>query len=210
MAKRAEHSIGEKFGKLTIIGVLDKIHKNGARMVACVCDCGVLTAVNITYIRNGDKKSCGCLHKETASKIIKEVNKTNYSSGKWSTDPKLGSAKVIFKQTYNDGDLSFEEFYDLSQQNCYYCGKEPSNKMNTYAYQAAYDERKGIAPRNSSYSIDNGTFIYNGLDRMSNKKGHYKDDVVACCWDCNFAKVDLSYNDFLEMIYKIAARHPKK
>lgn len=60
---------GQKFGKLTVIG-LDHI-KHGAYW-KCKCDCGNETVVNGTRLRRGDIRSCGCLIKETAHKRLED------------------------------------------------------------------------------------------------------------------------------------------
>jgi len=60
--------------------------------------------------------------------------------------------------------LTKDEFKKLTQQNCYYCGVEPQQEQN------------------------NGTYLYNGLDRLDNNLGYIANNVVACCKTCNRAK----------------------
>lgn len=48
---------GERFGRLTAIRRL-------GRKWECVCDCGEITAVDISHLRRGNTKSCGCLNSE--------------------------------------------------------------------------------------------------------------------------------------------------
>jgi hypothetical protein len=43
----------------------------------------------------------------------------------------------------------------------------------------------------------------NGLDRIDNNKGYTIDNVVPCCKNCNWAKNDLSINEFKKHIEKI-------
>lgn len=47
----------------------------------------------------------------------------------------------------------------------------------------------------------------NGIDRIDSTKGYTRDNVVACCKQCNWAKGRLTYHQFLTMCRKIAARH---
>lgn len=52
-----------KFNKLTAISRAGT-DKNGRALWLCKCDCGNMTTVNITDLRTGRRKSCGCLKKE--------------------------------------------------------------------------------------------------------------------------------------------------
>lgn len=42
-----------------------------------------------------------------------------------------------------------------------------------------------------------------GLDRKNNNIGYEKDNVVACCKQCNFLKGSLNTKDFFDLIKKI-------
>lgn len=58
--------IGQKFGRLTVIG-REKNNKDGRATWRCNCDCGNETIVLGKSLRNGNTRSCGCLHIETAA-----------------------------------------------------------------------------------------------------------------------------------------------
>ena len=66
--------IGQKFGKLTVIGRAEN-SKNGKAKWLCRCDCGKLKQKNVTTndLKSGKVKSCGCLYFESN----KERNKTH-------------------------------------------------------------------------------------------------------------------------------------
>lgn len=68
--------IGKKFNRLLVLEqVEDKIDKNSGKhksQYLCLCDCGNYTIQLGTNIKNGIVKSCGCLHKEVASKTFSE------------------------------------------------------------------------------------------------------------------------------------------
>lgn len=69
--------IGKRFGRLVVTGLSEKTSGKRKRlMYYCDCDCGNKN-VEITgeKLRSGHTKSCGCLHKETASVIHKKLNK---------------------------------------------------------------------------------------------------------------------------------------
>lgn len=43
------------------------------------------------------------------------------------------------------------------------------------------------------------TSLHIGLDRIDNDKGHLKDNVVACCTRCNYARKDMPYTAWLQV-----------
>ena len=101
--------------------------------------------------------------------------------------PNNPAIKAVYRK-YNDSDLTINELYFLSQQNCFYCNSKPSNKISV--------------GRSKSNRIKN-EFIYNGLDRIDNTINHSKSNVVPCCRQCNYAKSDSTYNDFIDLIKRI-------
>ena len=64
---------GQRFNKLTVIGEAGRA-KNGSIIWACRCDCGTITSVRTTSLRNGATKSCGCFQKA-------QVKKSNLTHG---------------------------------------------------------------------------------------------------------------------------------
>ena len=166
---------GKKFGKLTVIERSFNGNFNQTRWL-CKCDCGNEVIVQSENLRNGVTKSCNCLRGE--------FNKLN---------PGLSSMRMAM-MNYKNGaktrrlkyNLTEEQFKEITQQDCYYCGAEPNNKS----------EHKG----------HNGIYIYNGLDRIDNKKGYTIDNVVPCCWICNIAKHNLTLQEFKDWIRKVYKR----
>lgn len=121
------------------------------------------------------------------------MTKRAFVKGKHS--PKDASALSVWKDKYNDGDISFEQFKILSQLNCFYCNSKPSNLTNFY--------RK--IEQSSSLRIKEGDFIYSGLDRVDNSKPHLIDNVVPCCIHCNFAKGNQSIFEFKSKLETICS-----
>lgn len=59
---------GNRYGKLTVCGhSRGKYDKYGHYLWKCVCDCGNVCFVKGAHLRNGNTKSCGCLHSEALS-----------------------------------------------------------------------------------------------------------------------------------------------
>lgn len=89
MSQKKPIIIGEKYGKLTIIEETD-IKKSGKIYVKAMCDCGNTKIIQMSHIRTGRIKTCGCYQKESVGerskrdyqerynklRIIKEVERT--------------------------------------------------------------------------------------------------------------------------------------
>ena len=56
-------AINMRYGKLTVFKYIGT-NQWGKFLFECMCDCGVSTTANISELKRGTKKSCGCLAKE--------------------------------------------------------------------------------------------------------------------------------------------------
>jgi hypothetical protein len=122
--------------------------------------------------------SCGCYNKER----LKLGNNRKH-------DPRTATARYVWQTGYKDCD--FETFLELSQQPCHYCGRLPHK---TYSIASSKKGKCSVA------MLQDGNFIYNGLDRVDNSKGHSPDNVVPCCYRCNTAKHTMTQEEFLELV----------
>ena len=71
-----QNLIGQRFGRLTVLKEYGR--KNLGRTWLCQCDCGNECVVSQRSLKNGNTKSCGCLHNELLSKnsLINLTGKT--------------------------------------------------------------------------------------------------------------------------------------
>lgn len=182
---------GKTFGILTVLhkapiktGSKTKDKERQANWI-CRCECGTIKPIASRDLRKGGIKSCGC-------QMFNRETKRKYT-------PFEASAANIFGK-YNDGNITLKQFIELSQQNCHYCGKEPSNITN------AYKNRKLLTDSEKESSI----FRYNGLDRIDPSKPHNIDNCVPCCKQCNTAKLDYSEQEFKEWVKRIYHHYIKK
>ena len=179
---------GQKYGRLTVIS---EIIGKKCSTWKCQCECGNITNVSLSHLRDGHTRSCGCFNLEKMSERAPNL----YASCK-KYHPSETSARRVWQGRYceENDTISFEDFYQLSQQNCFYCGVEPNNKQNS-----------AIRDKNASQCAkDNGDFIYNGLDRIDNLiREHTVENCVPCCKFCNFAKRDRSIEDFKQWIIRV-------
>lgn len=113
----------------------------------------------------------------------------------------LTSIKSVFTthHRYNDGDLTLQEFYSLTQLSCFYCGADKPNLTN----RAKTDKKASQLAKESS------DFYYTGIDRLDSTLKHIKGNLVPCCSRCNWAKGDVSFTDFQAWIARIKSFQTK-
>lgn len=88
--EREKTLIGQRFGKLTVIGHAGKVeNRNNANLWKCLCDCGNITFATTSELKSHHVKSCGCLHSYIEMLIASF----------------LEQHKIAFKQEYVFSDL---------------------------------------------------------------------------------------------------------
>lgn len=173
---------GRVYGKLTVIRPLEKTPR-GLWKFECLCECGKLHSSTKGSLEHGTVKSCGCLKKQpriamgfkTTDGLVRQLM-THYRTGA--------------KQRRLDFSLTVEEFKSLIIQECFYCGKEPSQSYRPTRYKS--------------------DLKYSGIDRVDNFIGYIFNNCVPCCSHCNRAKSSLSGKEFFEMIVRIYNRHLRR
>ena len=166
---------GKRFGRLTVVG--HDGMKRTFRYWECLCDCGNKTKVKARDLKSGHTQSCGCLKKERSSEGCRNRRLLGNEAG----------FNQIYREYRNKNaerrDLPFEltkeQFRELTQKSCHYCGVMHSKNQ------------KG--------------FLYNGIDRVDNTKGYVIDNVVPCCFTCNISKARMTVEDFLSWIERVHA-----
>ena len=114
--------IGQTFNDLKIMSENFNQTAKYTRFYNCLClRCSRTDEV---IIRQGDimsnkTQSCGCLRAEGPRRIH---------------SPSKSTALAVFRQEYNDGDITFDQFMELSQLHCIYCDSETSNEANRFKY----------------------------------------------------------------------------
>ncbi len=92
--------IGKNFGKLTVID--ESGYRNKKVYWLCQCACGNLCEVPTGNLRSGNTTSCGCVHKESVSKLFKTHGKT---------DTRLYVIWCHMKQRCYDENIKLYEYY---------------------------------------------------------------------------------------------------
>lgn len=113
---------------------------------------------------------------------------------RWPTNRYLAtSIRCVFYNHKNDTDLTVEEYFSVSQMNCFYCGGIPGNIFNKAKTDKKSSEKAKIE----------GNYIYNGIDRIDRSLPHNKNNIVPCCYWCNFAKGKMTLPDFYGWILRV-------
>ncbi len=130
---------------------------------------------------------CGKIKSIVSSKVISGDIKSCSCSKK--RKPRLSKEKSTFNSLYSAYkrkakkreiffDLSMDDFLKLVKSNCDYCNEIPLQKHSKF-------------------------FLYNGIDRVNNKKGYITSNCVACCKRCNRAKDIMDTKEFFHWVRKV-------
>ncbi len=177
---------GKKIGRLTLIKKIrmDEVkgwpeHRIG---YICKCDCGKEHIISQISITGGKTISCGCYSLE------KKQNRRIPDDGA-AKNSIYTSYKLNAKYRNIDWKLNKPEAITLFENNCYYCGKEPSNYKK--------------------FTCNSGVYYYNGIDRVDNNAGYQSGNVVSCCAICNKTKYTRSKEEFINWAYRIVSYQQK-
>lgn len=150
----------------------------------CKCDCGNIFSVREYKILN--RYGChSCTNKKTSTEtaLKKKDGISHYGlKNRLYKDYRIGAAKrgINFK-------LTFDEFIKIMECDCAYCGKEPSLHQGELQYM-----QKTISP-----------WLHNGIDRIDSSKDYELGNVVPCCSKCNYAKHEMSKEEFYEWVKSV-------
>lgn len=172
---------GEKHGRLSVVQYIGVSNVSKNRMWLCQCDCGKFKAVTSRDLRTGQTKSCGCLWREN---LGKSAGANKLPAGESAFNQLFYNYKKSSRQRGYAWALTKEQFKELTQQNCYYCGALPLVKFKAQEHT-------------------NGDYVGNGVDRVDNSIGYINGNVRPCCSLCNRAKADMSEAEFTGWIRRV-------
>lgn len=177
-AARFVDETGNRYGRLTVIGPTRKPRPGSkGKFWLCRCECGRERVVHGGGLRYGSNKSCGCAAAEqVAARCALPVGVSAMRAALRKT--KWAAASRSIKWNITDADA-----LQMFVRDCHYCGSPPSNL--------------------SWHPDGNGSFAYNGIDRVDNSCGYESDNVVPCCKHCNIAKRSRSAGEFLAWVARV-------
>lgn len=181
---------GKRFGKLTAIKQGDKATGRYKWLVRC--ECGVEKYIRGSDLTSGHISSCGCTRSE---------NNVRYWQGKKPPNT-LDTGVAAFRSLYRrykyaamqrgyDFSLTEEQFKKLTSRTCYYCGRNPNQIV-------------------ADYGSMNGSYFFNGVDRINNDLGYVLENCVTCCKICNRAKHSLTHEEFMLWIKDLVDYNEKE
>ncbi len=97
-------------------------------------------------------------------------------------------------------ELSLKEHKEISSLNCHYCG-EPPKSYNRYL--KVDGTLRSHCQNIKSETIKNAWIKVNGIDRKNNLLGYIFTNSVACCYDCNVAKAEMTANQYIDLCRKV-------
>lgn len=188
--------IGTRWGRLVAVSekayLPNKTGDGTSLSVQCQCDCGSSPKWIILHnLKRSLTRSCGCLRTESSSKRYKVIGRTGRKFRKYTEIESIARDLYSKYIKRKPGNLSFEEFYCLTKQDCHYCGCAPYQKYKNY----------GAKKHSQSYTGE--IYTYNGLDRKNNDEPYNIDNVLPCCGICNRMKLNMKYEQFINHLHKI-------
>jgi hypothetical protein len=171
---------GAKIGRY-LVG--ERKRENGETRYLCKCECGTVKWVPHSNLKTGHRKgfiSCGCLQKEMLSARTRKPTGDSIKRSVWNYYKRNAKTRGY------EWLLSYDVFAKLIMSPCRYCG------------------RTGVTKTPSRWT-ENESISNNGVDRLDNSVGYTEANSVPCCKTCNFAKSDLSVENFREWIRTLSS-----
>lgn len=165
----------------TWLKVISFSHKDGRwrKIWNVECRCGKTKKVLGSALVSGNTKSCGCygIEKRRRSRISENHSEI--------TAVMLGYKRHAKDRGF-EWSLSRADVESVIFENCKYCGIPPSNKKKT------------------KNSLEDGV-LYSGIDRVDSSIGYSKENVVPACKICNFAKSNMTLEEFRDWAVRVGA-----
>jgi hypothetical protein len=180
----AENLAGQKFGRLTAIEDIGKTTRG--RVWRCMCECGQEAESVSTYLKNGHKKSCGCLHADSAkiSGIKQRTHGYTTTDKKWtaseygvwmSMKARCGNPKASSYKRYGARGIAVCERWMKFENFIQDMGPRPTNKHSL----DRIDTDKGYEPGNCRWADQ----MQQAQTRTNVRKIHaFGETMTAAMW----------------------------
>jgi 5-methylcytosine-specific restriction endonuclease McrA len=163
----------KQIGMLKILKMLPERKEKGRVVWQCECKCGEIVKVSSAGLLKNKINAC----KKCTALSRKSLDRTPILKHRIYKHYHFRSKKKNIPF-----DISFEKFTYLSDQPCHYCGLKNSNLSTERTYKGK--------------KVTDAVVFYNGLDRIDNNKGYTEDNIYTCCQICNYAKNNMSLEQF--------------
>ena len=183
--KNFKDLMGKKFTRLIVVGRAPSDSCGNAYwFVKCDCGSNRTQRVKGYALREGLVKSCKCLHHEEMSKRL------SLAPGECAFNECFRNYFCMARKRNLLFELTKEQFRELTQGPCYYCGIEPAQEFKV--------------PSN------NGSYIYNGIDRLNSNLGYAIENCVPACGLHNLMKLDMTVEQFLQACQAVIDHQSKR
>lgn len=145
---------GMRFGRLLVIEEAPQV-KRGVTRWRCLCDCGNEKVVTGSGLRYGETRSCGCLHREFASKHMTKMHKTHGES----RTPLYIKWQAMMHRCENPTDVNYKHYGARGISVC------PEWRSSFISFR--------------DWALSNGFSDGLEIDRIDVNKGYYPDN---CRW----------------------------
>ena len=85
MVSRRIVKVGSRFNRLTVLA-LAGLPDHPQSLLLCGCDCGTSKIMKARDVVHGRAKSCGCLQRESAQRVVRDVHEKNRKHGLCDSD----------------------------------------------------------------------------------------------------------------------------
>lgn len=171
---------GSKYNHLTLLHYVKSGGAGKGAIWSARCDCGNIRDVYARAVKHGKLKTCGKCEYTRRLIANPQISKRGRGMGIGTAHRKLfGRYTHSAKTRGHPWALSMEQFIDITNKSCFYCGEAPSQRVRT------------------------SKLLYNGIDRLENEQGYTLDNCIPCCGTCIRMKHTLNYKEFLGKVMKI-------
>ena len=180
--KKVIHDLtGQRFGRLTVIGVDDRNTRK--TYFYCECDCGTVKSIRADSLLAGRIRSCGCLHKEVAKENVMRNHKHKMSR----TRP-YEIWQGMKKRCYNPHDARYDRYGGRGITVCDEW-REDFSAFYAWAISNGYsddltidriDNDKGYSPENCRWA-DNETQCRNRASNINITIGNATKTLIEWC-----------------------------
>ena len=188
--KPSKIEVGDVFGHNEVLGQLDEryISPNGKSQIQwkfqCLI-CGVEKVATTSNINGGRMASCRC--QSYSEEMVRKRADSNIKYGCGAKEVYRDYARNASKRGI-EFNITLAEATKMFKSDCYYCGAAP----NMVKKRASLD------------------YLYNGIDRLDNKKVYTPTTTVPCCKTCNRIKHVLPEEDFIQHIRNIITHYDRE